>query len=88
MMSTRAIETDAQTGANVTTASEPTVDATDGSLPEFARIPGGNFGGDSGCHRLANPVAALRQLGAVRRAVVVVNELAPGAAAAKSAGRR
>jgi diacylglycerol kinase (ATP) len=31
---------------------------------------------------MANSVAALRQLGAVRRAVLVVNELAPGASAA------
>src|SRR6185503_13121527 len=40
-------------------------------------------GGRSRFHRLANPVAALRQLGAVRRAVIVVNELAPGARAAQ-----
>ncbi len=83
MMSTHASETPVPTGTDETTASLPTVDAADGTLPPFARLVGPNLGGQPRSHRLTNPVAALRQLGAVRRAVIVVNELAPGARAAQ-----
>jgi diacylglycerol kinase family enzyme len=37
------------------------------------------MGGAHASHPVTNPVAALRQVGAVRRAVIVVNELAPSA---------
>jgi diacylglycerol kinase (ATP) len=52
------------------------------TLPAFTRLPPEGVGGHSRFHRVTNPVAALRQLGAVRRAVIVVNELAPGARSA------
>lgn len=60
-------------------------DATNESettLPSFTRLNHALLGGESGVHRVTNPVASLRQLGAVRRAVIVVNDLAPGAHAA------
>jgi diacylglycerol kinase (ATP) len=61
--------------SDATGASEPTLDA-------FTRLTSADRAGQSRFHRLTNPVAALRQLGAVRRAVIVVNDLAPGAHAA------
>lgn len=42
-----------------------------------------NVGGNRTFRRLTDPVAALRQIGAVRRAVIVVNDLAPGAKTAR-----
>ncbi len=79
----RAIEPAANTGADVTTASVPTLRACESTLPPFAMLVDVNQGGQPKSHRLTSPVAALRQLGAVRRAVIVVNELAPGARAAQ-----
>ncbi len=62
--------------SGVTNESEPT-------LPSFTRLGPADRAGHSASHRVTNPVASLRQLGAVRRAVIIVNELAPGARDAK-----
>jgi diacylglycerol kinase (ATP) len=52
--------------------SEPT-------LPAFSRRSSPQFADSVPSQQVTNPVAALRQLGAARRAVIVVNELAPQA---------
>jgi diacylglycerol kinase (ATP) len=75
MQSADAMETTGEAGSGVTNESDTT-------LPSFDRLGIIDRPGNPGRHRVTNPVAALRQLGAVRRAVVVVNELAPGARAA------
>ncbi len=72
MLSIHATETTEDGRSGATNESEPT-------LPSFTRLTATDLDGNSRCHRLTNPVAALRQLGAVRRAVIVVNDLAPGA---------
>jgi diacylglycerol kinase (ATP) len=56
----------------VTVASEPT-------LEPFSRRSSPLLGDPCTSQQVTNPVAALRQVGAVRRAVIVVNELAPSA---------
>jgi diacylglycerol kinase (ATP) len=53
--------------------------ASDTTIPSFSRLSAQNLHGNSGCHQVTNPVAALRRVGAVRRAVIIVNDLAPGA---------
>ena len=42
-----------------------------------------NHTGNRSFRRLTDPVAALRQIGAVRRAVIIVNDLAPGSKSAR-----
>lgn len=75
MLPTSAADCACEAGSTVTNESEPT-------LPSFTRLPASAVAGHSRFHRVTNPVAALRQLGAVRRAVIVVNERAPWARAA------
>lgn len=75
MQSNLATETVGKEDSRVTNESEPT-------LPSFSRLTSSDVDGHSRFQELTNPVASLRQLGAVRRAVIVVNELAPGARAA------
>lgn len=60
----------------VTAASAPTVAAR-------GWLTGGKTTGYSGIHRAARVVTTTSQLGAIRRAVIVVNELAPHARAAR-----
>jgi len=76
MLSTIDHDRTAEAGSGVTNESEPT-------LPSFSRLGLADLAGHPGSHRVTNPVASLRQLGAVRRAVIIVNELAPGARDAK-----
>lgn len=75
MLSSEATDRADEVGSGVTNESEPT-------LPSFSLLTATDLGGHSRFHQLTNPVASLRQLGAVRRAVIVVNDLAPGARAA------
>lgn len=75
MLSSEATDQVDEVRSGVTNESEPT-------LPSFSLLTATDLGGHSRFHQLTNPVASLRQLGAVRRAVIVVNELAPGARAA------
>ena len=51
------------------------IDASEPTLAPYSRRSNPQMGGGSGIHELTNPVATLRQLGAARRAVIVVNEL-------------
>jgi diacylglycerol kinase (ATP) len=76
MQSMDATDSADEVRSGVTNESEPT-------LPSFTRLTATDLGGHSRFHSLTNPVASLRQLGAVRRAVIVVNELAPGARSAQ-----
>ena len=76
MQSSEATDQVDEVRSGVTNESEPT-------LPSFSLLTATDLGGHSRFHQLTNPVASLRQLGAVRRAVIVVNELAPGARAAR-----
>src|SRR5262245_47836218 len=66
---------DVSEGANEMTASEPTVVA---SCTRSSKPPGGF----ASSQEVTKAVAAMRQAGAARRAVIVVNELAPGARSA------